>query len=193
MRSISTFERADKFPQINFWLRIITTIASLIGMILFGAAMSQTQYTVGDDGYAALTDIFPFGPLAFSFLWCLSFLITVWVKSRKAPMHPGFAVGFDFTSFAGLISCSVLSAIFINTPSTCYRDKYNECLGEWIAPAERTALVLAFVSVVCHFILFVFACMACEAIRKERKTAKMNAYVYELTNVPKNETPDLKV
>ncbi|KAK2775808.1 hypothetical protein FQN52_003887 [Onygenales sp. PD_12] len=150
MRSISTFERADKFPQISFWLRIITTIASLIGMILFGAAMSQTQYTVGDDGYAALTDIFPFGPLAFSFLWCLSFLITVWVKSRKAPMHPGFAVGFDFTSFAGLIS-------------------------------------------VCHFILFVFACMACEAIRKERKTAKMNAYVYELTNVPKNETPDLKV
>ncbi|OAX85314.1 hypothetical protein ACJ72_00309 [Emergomyces africanus] len=104
-------------------------------------------------------------------------------------MHPGIPLGFDLVTALALAGMGGFASAVMISWGSCDSSKSDECAAmKRITATERTAQVLTFIDLIFHFILFVFACMACHREKQLRKTDKANAYVIELQH-PGPEVP----
>ncbi|KAF4976876.1 hypothetical protein FZEAL_6518 [Fusarium zealandicum] len=140
--------------------------------------------------YSGLLGIIFCPVLVAALLWDISEIITRWVRKFKAGIHPGAHVAVSLLIWLGASITGSLEAVLISfdarddSPS-CTHDENDEytCENSYSSRLSKVIAVAVFTCLVwlCHFILFVFACMDTakrNALTRQRITMVVNGPPY---------------
>ncbi|KAE8358935.1 hypothetical protein BDV27DRAFT_163123 [Aspergillus caelatus] len=158
----------DGHPAI-FSLRIAAIVSAFTTLVVFAWAIKAHDHVYTDLNGASLC-VMILATASYAVLWSLVPL-TAWLLLRRS-LHPGVYIAFDFIAFAAVFATTLVTMIVL-TPIAegGYSCRRSVCIDTTLPKVEFFGFAMALLTSVLHFILFVWACWACDRHRKQpRKT-----------------------
>ncbi|KAL9126820.1 MAG: hypothetical protein Q9217_004194 [Psora testacea] len=188
-----TLNEHDPRWAIKFGMRAAAAFFSLIGMIIFAVTVSLSKQNYGGNDWV---DGMPIAPLLISLLYNpILFFLTLYDRHGK-PIHPGFSVTVDLFIWVLAVPAMVFSVgvgwFWWWQPVIIQLDDYIPCnaFNYWtyycnpliytLGKMEIAANVFLGLVLILHFVLFVFACIACHKWRMARKRERIQRRNIEL-------------
>ncbi|KAB8210981.1 hypothetical protein BDV34DRAFT_220155 [Aspergillus parasiticus] len=169
-----TYLSQDGHPAI-LSLRIAAIVSAFTTLAVFAWAVKAHDRVYTDLNGASLC-VMILATASYAVLWSLVPL-TVRLLLRRA-LHPGFYIAFDFIAF-GAVFATTLVTMLVLTPAAegGYACRKSACRDTTLSNVEFFGFAMALLTSVLHFVLFVWACWACDRQRKQpRKTDIKDAY-----------------
>ncbi|KAB8260952.1 hypothetical protein BDV32DRAFT_148826 [Aspergillus pseudonomiae] len=153
----------------NLSLRIAALVSAFTSLAVFAWAIKAHDRVFTDLNGASLC-VMILATSSYAVLWSLVPL-TVRLLLRRA-LHPGVHIAFDFIAFSAVFATTLVTMIVL-TPIAegGYSCRRSACRDTTLPKVEFFGFAMALLTSVLHFVLFVWACWACDRLRKQpRKT-----------------------
>ncbi|KAL9099397.1 MAG: hypothetical protein Q9163_005095 [Psora crenata] len=188
-----TLNESDRRWPVQFGMRAVAAFLSFIGTIIFAVTISISKQNYGGSDWV---DGMPIAPLLLSLVYnpTLVFL-TLYYRHGKS-IHPGFSVTADLVIWGLAVPAIVFSVgvgwfwwwqpVITQYGDYIPCDEYNfwsrHCnpLIYTLGNMEIAANVFLALVLILHFVLFVFACIACHKWRMARKKESVQRRNIEL-------------
>ncbi|KAL9638150.1 MAG: hypothetical protein Q9164_001744 [Protoblastenia rupestris] len=188
-----TLNEHDHRWPFKFGIRAIATLFSFIGIVIFASTVSLSKKYYGGNDWV---DGLPIGPLLISFLYNPTLLYLTLYRRNGKPIHPGFSVTADLFTWALAVPAIVFSVgvgwfwwwqpvvMRIGDRIPCnrfnYWSQYCNPMIYKLGRMEIAANVFLALVLIMHFVLFVYACIACHKWRMAKKRETVHRRNIEL-------------
>ncbi|KAE8154637.1 hypothetical protein BDV25DRAFT_147583 [Aspergillus avenaceus] len=156
----------DSHPAI-ISIRLAAIATSFTALIIFAWATTAHHRVFTDTNGASLCGII-LGPISYALLWSLVSLTILLVLRRS--VHPGIYIAFDFIAFGAVLGATIpVMLIMVPVGEGGYPKLHGPGKDTKLPKVEYFGYTTTLLNSVFHFILFVWACWACDYYRKRAR------------------------
>ncbi|KAB8270439.1 hypothetical protein BDV30DRAFT_241432 [Aspergillus minisclerotigenes] len=146
-------------------LRIAAIVSAFTTLVVFAWAIKAHDRVYTDIDGASLCAMI-LATASYAVIWSLVPL-TVRLLIRRT-LHPGVYIAFDFIAYGAVFATTVVTMILlIPNAESGYAYRKSAYIDTTLPKVEFFGFATALLTSVLHFVLFVWACWACDRRRKQ--------------------------